>query len=109
MNPQVRVCVSLEWLGARLCRMHKRISVDQQYLMTVYAELIHVLETDLSTAWCATSLELALAQALDVVQGPYMIIGDSESQPGLNVSRNQMQEPQMSPQPPQPPQLDLRQ
>ena len=106
MNPQVRVCVSLEWVGARLCRMHMRLSVDQQYLMSVYAELIHILETDLSTLWCTTSLELALAQALDVVQGPYMIIGDLESQSNSGVSRNQTQEHQMTPQPHQ---LDSRQ
>ena len=97
MNPQVRVCISLEWFGARLCRIHGRISIDRQYLMSVYAELIHILETDLSTAWCTTSLELALAQALDVVSCPYMIIGDSESQPNSSVSRNRTQAHQVNP------------
>jgi hypothetical protein len=44
MPVHAQVCLSLEWLAAKLCAIMDRTSISKQFLMDVYSELVHVLE-----------------------------------------------------------------
>lgn len=98
MRPNVRVCVSLEWLGKTLCAIHNRIGIDKQYLLAVNEELILQLETDLSSGSTLCSLNNCLMLALETVNCPYMIISERESEPGCGVSKTETPKLQGSPQ-----------
>ena len=56
MRANVCVCVSLEWLATKLCQIHDRLSVDQQYLLAINTELVHLIETDLNSETTHCSL-----------------------------------------------------
>jgi hypothetical protein len=70
MLPSTRVHVSLEWLGCRLCELHRRSLIPKQYLLDVNRELVLLLEADLDSVSTYVSLDSALLQAIDTIYGP---------------------------------------
>ena len=89
MRANVRVCISLEWLATKLCEIHDRLSLDQQYLLAINTELVHLLEADLNSETTHCSLLECLHCAIDSVQSPYMIIDEKGCPQANGVSRNQ--------------------
>jgi hypothetical protein len=73
MLPSTRVHVSLEWLGCRLCELHRRSLIPKQYLLDVNRELVLLLEADLDSMSTYVSLDSALLQAIDTIYGPCSI------------------------------------
>ena len=70
MPVHARVCFSLDWLAARLCELTGRTSVSQEFLMEVYTETVQLLECDLNSQTHQTSLNTALACALEMCGYP---------------------------------------
>jgi hypothetical protein len=89
MRANVCVCVSLEWLATKLCQIHDRLSVDQQYLLAINTELVHLIETDLNSETTHCSLLESLHCAIDTVQSPYMIIDGTGCRQANGVSKSQ--------------------
>lgn len=66
MPVHARVCFSLEWLAAKLCELLDRTSIAKSFLLEIYTETVHLLECDLNSQTHRTSLNDALACAIEM-------------------------------------------
>jgi hypothetical protein len=95
MPVHAQVCLSLEWLAAKLCAIMDRTSISKQFLMDVYSELVHVLECDLNSQTHATSLNGALECAIEMCGYPTCSLNNA---PQTSVSKTENQAPPDLPQ-----------